>query len=310
MILIGSRALAHYGLKRKCIDWDFLGSQIELDKFKSMASNIVETKHSTVLKIGDDIVEFSIATHFDKTLMMTYGNQTYCFRGMYYEIPDIEGLLAIKQATANHLNREKHFEDINWIHSEFPDIVMDQPLYDHKDWEIETRVKEAKANKHEFFHKYHDVEKLEHDKLHDMIAEMFFDGYPAYKWFVTTDTTPSKEAWVKMSETMKLRRFIEETIVLTLERWYIPKLLKRGVYNPYTKKAFPKMIQTLGEHVIRGLRDEAPFLSEWGKANKELVLNALKPYGKKLVSQDFQKWFYDELLEKRLNGKDTKTEEN
>lgn len=301
MILIGSRALAHHGLKRKCIDWDFIGTEAELSDLKFASNHYIDKEYSTILKIGNEIVEFTLFKLPDAEIRLQRG---FCqdFQSISYFLPTIEDLLSIKEATADFLNREKHFEDINWIYETFPNIKRSEELYLLKHAEIKARVEKSKENKHQFFHKYHDVEKIEHDKLHDMIAELMFEGYPTYKLFVGGDVEVDEVAWNKLPEMMKLRRFIEETLVLTFERWYIPKLLKKGVYNPHTKKKFVMMSGVLAEHVLRGLKDEDPFMSQWGRDNREQVLLAVKAAASGLVYKELPSWFYETLIRMRFNG--------
>lgn len=301
MILIGSRALAHHGLLRKCVDWDFIGSYNELNGLKFLSSHTVEKPYSTILRIGDEIIEFSIAAPEDKLIKIDKENVAFKkVFGWTYDVPTIESLLAIKAATAQFLNREKHFEDINWIYKSFPLIKTDLDLYNAKRAEIDERVKLSANNKYQFFHKYHHVEKIEHDKLHDMISEMLFTGYPTYKLFVSGDTEVSFKAWSNLSHALKLSRFIEETLVLTLERWYIPKLMKHGVHNPKIKANFVHMSSVLCEHVLRGLKDEDEFMSQWGRDNREQVMLAVKKYAEKLISLPFPQWFTDELYRMRF----------
>lgn len=299
MILIGSRALAQYGLSRKCVDWDFIGTESELASLKKQAQHYISKEYSTILKIDNHIVEFSLYKEVDDLIKINCRVSKF---DLSISIPTIPSLLAIKEATADFLNREKHFEDINWIYEKFPDIRRDEDLYHAKRTEIANRIAEATENKYQFFHKYHDVEKIEHDKLHDMIAELLFEGYPTYKLFVEGDVEVSEEAWNRLPEVMKLRRFIEETLVLTFERWYIPKLLKKGIYNPHTKKKFVMMSGVLAEHVLRGLKDEDPFMSQWGRDNRDKVLLGVKAAASSLVTtKELPKWFYETLMRMRFN---------
>lgn len=304
MILIGSRALKHYGLSRKCVDWDFIGSINELNGLKFLSSHTLEKSYSTILRIGDEIIEFTIAKPEDKLIKIDKENVSFNkVFGWTYDIPTIESLLSIKEATADFLNREKHFEDINWIYSKYPGLKKDEDLYHAKRSEIGERVALSTNNKYQFFHKYHDVEKIEHDKLHDLVAGLlFYDAYPTYKLFVVGDTEVSEKAWNNLSEDTKIRRFAEETLVLTLERWYIPKLLKHGVHNPKIKQNFVHMSSVLCEHVLRGLKDEDPFMSQWGRDHRERVVKAVNAYAGMLVSKRFPKWFYDELYQMRFKN--------
>lgn len=300
MILIGSRALAHYGLKRKCIDWDFIGSEKELEELKFVSDFFITKEHSTIFKIGPEIIEFTLSKEIDSGIVVQ-GPKKYFSHFLFYQVPTIQSLLAIKEATADFLNREKHFEDINWIYKTFPDIKGDEDLYRAKHLEIKTRIKTAKARKFEFFHKYHNIETIEHDKLHDMVSSILDFGVPTYHLFVTEDTKISEEHWNKLPEILKLRRFIEETLVLTLERWYIPQLLKNGVHNPHTKKRFVHMAGVLAEHTIRGLRDENPCMRNWAKDNQERIKLSVNNFADILIKTPFPKWFNETLLRIRLN---------
>ena len=317
MILIGSRALNEYiPLNRVMHDWDFLMSQEELDKFNKQYSEFLvkKTNSSFIYDIKGSIVEITNPenlTYSDKILLRAkYKSVVETPFGSWF-LPTVQVLYDLKKATAECIDEPKHKYDQQLIEVNYQ-VDKNSGFYNLRLEETKERI--AKSNKvmYDFFHKYHIPEYVLHDRLHDMLADLLSLSMPTYKRITVAETDVSEELFNKLTHEQKVSLMVEESLVLNLERWFVPQMVEKGInhrlidmfYN--NNEAMPTY--KILKHVnLTGLKGEAKYITDFGKANffeieKEWqqAKNTIKSKG------GFPSSFYDELFKLREDYKQGK----
>lgn len=310
MVLIGSIALNfHIPLNRQIHDWDLIGTEYQLVVFnKKWGKFLVKsTDYSYIYDIDGEIVEIRNPQYLDKTdNVMLNSEYNYFFDTKFGEccIPDLHALYDIKKATIAYNNEPKHLHDFDLIKSKIG-IQVDNWFFKERLEETRKRHENSREKLHDFFHKYHIPEYVLHDRLHEMLANLLDINIPTYKHITTAETDISEELFNKLSHEQKVSLMVEESLVLNLERWFIPQMVENGInhklidffYN--NNEAMPTYL--ILKHVnLTGLKGEAQFITDFGKANFFEIEKSWIAAKEKIKSKGgFPGWFYNELFSLR-----------
>jgi hypothetical protein len=318
MILIGSRALNHYmDLNRPMHDWDFIMDEYELTTFDSLYKHykVKETNYSIIYDIQGNIVEIRNPKNLDPTDKELLELNQYC--GEFYTetpflcravVPKIQFLYDIKKSTKLCIDEPKHSHDLNLIEKHF-DIHLETNFFKRRLAETKERTDKSNKVKYDFFHKYHIPEYVLHDRLHDMIADLLDMNYPTYKRITVADTDISEELFNKLTHEQKISLMMEESLVLNLERWFIPQMVENGInyrlidkfYN--NNEAMPTYL--ILKHVcVKGLKGEADYITKFSRLHFfEIEKEWIKAKEKIKSKKGFPTWFFNELFELRKQYK-------
>lgn len=327
MILVGSKALAAYiTVSRPLHDMDLWMSTIEYAEFRSkyISYLVKETPGSYIYDFGNEIVEIKVEDQFELTDRLIYNRAvdskiylSTCF-GVCY-LPDIQILYDMKCATEACIKEWKHSFDRILMKNKYFYLQENTELYKMRLQETKDRLDLSRKNKYAFFHKtsYKDEkiatipEYVVHDKLHEMIADLIGLKIPSYIKTINGDTETVKELWDKLPYDEKVSLMAEESLVLALERWFIPQMVENGInyrllnkfYN--NNEAMPTYM--ILKHVnLVGLKGEQDYVTQFGKDNFNKIETKWIEYKDKIkVNGGFPTWMYDEIFlarDKYRNG--------
>lgn len=311
MILIGSQALNMYlPVGRKMHDWDFIMTHSELQDFhvKYKKYHVKETEYSLLYDIDGTIVE----VRNPKTLEFTdeeliKHEEVFDVKDSRFgkvSIPDIQKLYDIKKSTALYIDEPKHWHDVKLIEDNFT-VDTKTGFFELRSFETRDRVAKSTKVKYDFFHKYHIPEYILHDRLHDMIAELLDIPLATYKRTISADVERSEELFNKLTHNQMVSLMVEESLVLNLERWFIPQNVENGInyrliemfYN--NNEAMPTYL-ILKHCNVTGLKGEAKWVTDFSKANFFEIENAWIVAKEKIRAKGgFPDWFFNELFEQR-----------
>lgn len=311
MILIGSKALNfHVKVDRIQHDWDIIGDESEvsffLEKWKKFL--VKETNYSYVFDIENNIIELRNPISFaqtDKDLINFQRRFSIVETNFgIFRVPNIQVLYDIKKSTHLCIDNLKHRNDTILIENNF-DILQDTLFFKTRLRETRERISKENKVKHEFFHKYHLPEYIQHDRLHDMLADLLNINLPTYKRITTSEVEISETLFNKLDHSQKIDLMVEESLVISLERWLIPQFVENGINHTLIKswgnnnEAMPTYL--LLKHVcLTGLKGEAKYITDFSKDNFFEIEKRWVSYKKKIEEKKgFSNWFYDELFSLR-----------
>jgi hypothetical protein len=219
-------------------------------------------------------------------------------------------LYDIKRSTAECIPEYKHKHDLKVMQEAFKFTNEFNSLFYLRRLE-ETKTRTEKSNKamYDFFHKYHIPEYIVHDRLHEMIADLLDISMPTYKRTIVGDVTTTPDLFAKLTHEQKVSLAVEESLVLGLERWFIPQMVENGInykliehfYN--NNEAMPTY-KILKHVCITGLKGEADYVMESSRANFfEIEKEWIKAKEKIKAKGGFPSWFFVELFELRKRYK-------
>lgn len=317
-ILIGSRALnAYVPVNRIMHDWDFYMNHVELANFNKKYKQFLvkETTWSCVYDINGEIVEIrnpgtlaETDLHFFKyqDTFITEVKTPFEFDA---KVPPLRILHDVKKATLDHIKEPKHEWDLGLIKKQFNHTLPDTQFYRTRSKEIGERVKNSSAKKFEFFHKYHIPEYILHDRLHDMYTDLLQLPMATYKRITTAETDIAEELFNKLTHVQKISLMVEESLVLALERWFIPRMIEDGINYKLVdmfdnnNEAMPTYL-ILKHCCITGLKGEAEYITGFARANFFEIEKEWRVAKAKIkADRGFPVWFYDELFVLRAKYK-------
>jgi hypothetical protein len=319
MILIGSRALNHYvPLERKMHDWDFLMTREEHIEFhQSNYKNWVKTtNYSHIYDIDGEIVEIRNPEFLDPTdwelIFFVEGKEISTPFGDA-EIPNLQLLYDIKKSTYECVKEHKHKYDLELIEKNSI-VFQDTDFYSRRLAEIQVRTKVDSKNKYDFFHKYHIPEYIIHDRLHEMIADLLDLSLPTYVRTIIGSTETCPDLYNKLTHEQKVSLMVEESLVLSLERWFIPQMIENGINYKLIDMFYNNNEAMPTYHILKhvnlvGLKGEADYVVNFGKENFfEIEKGWIKAKETIRSKGGFPNWFFNELFELRdkyRNGEKT-----
>jgi hypothetical protein len=320
VLLVGSKALQTYmPLGRIIHDWDLWMSEFEYNQFLETHKEylVKETPGSSLFDIYGTIAEIKRESQFATTDWIIWNESL--FSSKYVEtpfgkarVPDIQIIYDMKAATYQCIPEWKHKYDKELIEKRYP-ISADTKLYRDRLAETYRRVEESKKNKHSFFHRssYQEEkiatipEYIVHDKLHEMIADLIGKPIPTYVRMIKGDVEINVEAFRNLTYAQKIDLMVEESLVLALERWFIPQMVENGI----NYKLIPKFYSNneaspsylLLKHVnIKGLKGEHPEIVQFGRDNfAEIEKKWIWCKDQIRGNGGFPQHFYNELFDLR-----------
>ena len=252
LVLVGSRALAFRApeaLNRRPLDFDFICSGDACrefllafgDKVKS-ESAYSPSKNKIIVK-GKSIIEFEISAPNSSTesFIELVKKDDDSLRTDFGLIPHINLLFTLKKS--HRYVKSPHFYKTFCDYHKLKAAGCKSDKYN--DWlklrETETYAtqKYPKLNmgKKEFFDENTFDYKLQHDDIHEALANELLGGFgkPTYKYYGEPgeEVKSSKKIFFECAEEIQIRGCIEEVMVLACERSLYPfpnKLTERQAY--------------------------------------------------------------------------------
>lgn len=311
MLVVGSRALTTFvKLDRVTHDWDIWMSSSEYKDFtwKFPNSHIKSTKSSHLHEINREIFEIKTEDMFDPSDRLIF-ERAYT-KGRHSPIgtlviPDIQTLFDIKASTAQVIDEPKHKYDTVLMLKSYPELKMNTALYEMRLQETQERFNKSTRVKYDFFHKYHIPEYIVHDYLHGVIAQCLQIGLPTYRRITTSDVEISEDLFNQLTHEQKISLMVEESLVLALERWFIPQNVENGINYKLIEKFYNNneampTYSILKHCCITGLKGEKEYITGFGRnyffeIEKAWIAakSQIKTYG------GFPAEFYDKLFKVR-----------
>lgn len=303
MLLIGSTVQDYVRGKTDFVDF---GKKKDIDILTSFSDAVYFLKNHPELKIKRASQHFLVCSDGSETvdLLLTpsdsvdadklISNDRVKYRKYYLSVPSMGLLNDIY--VSNYLARKQlSYEDIFT-----PD---GSEIYDYQytlDRVEETRKRIAsKKEKEAFFHKHAKLpEHIEHDLLHEIVADAFSLDKPTYKKFVTENATDVKEdQWNKLMHFEKISRCVEETTVIYLERSYVPSCIRNKKRMPLNYKMLARAI----DHVnVKGLKDQPDYITEFGRANQEEISKQIHAYIYRVLNHYLLRTLIVDMIEGHL----------
>lgn len=321
MILIGSRALQHYiPLNRIIHDWDFMMDFAEFEQFNEFYGQfLIKTVNHTHLyeipKLG--IVEILVKSGFkpsDHILWEKSKTNGITTPFGVAQVPSFYMLYEMKRATAEFINEPKHHYDLSVMKSLLVDYDNScANFYSLRYSEIKDRIEKSEKVKYDFFHKYHIPEYIKHDYLHEVIADLVDIKLPTYQKITCADTDIAEELFDKLTHQEKISLMVEESLVLALERWFVPQMVENGI-NFKLLEIFDNNNEGLPTYkilkhcCITGLKGEAEYITKFSRDNFfEIETNWIKYKAIIKEKGGLPSNFYDMLFKIREDYKQGKT---
>lgn len=321
MLLVGSRALLTYlPLNRVLHDWDIWMSDSEFSEFNTKYKEFMvkSTNKSTLFDINGEIVEIKTPSQFEPTDEEIYHESLWSKNQIETpfgkcRVPSIQLIHDMKAATAEFVSEWKHNYDLKLIEKHY-EIQKESSLYLQRLAETEKRVNASKKNKHSFFHRNQVMEEkiatipeyIEHDRLHELITNAIGEHkLPTYKRITTADTDIAEELFNNLTYSQKIDLMVEESLVLALERWFIPQMVEKGINAQlipmfYRNNEASPSYRLLHHTCIKGLKGEAPYITAFARENFN-VIEKKWIWAKQRIylNEGFPQHFYNELFELR-----------
>jgi len=318
MLVVGSKALEYYIKPDRIIhDLDLWMSDSEFNTFNDKYKEymVKATPSAILFDIKGSVVEVKPKSKFAPTDRKiwdrSYQESIFTPYGIVF-VPDIQTIYDMKAATAQCIHEWKHTYDLALIEKNFI-IQRDTALYTERLYETRTRIELSKKNKYKFFHKnQYEEQKIAmipeyiiHDNIHYMIADLIDQNIPTYEKTINGDTETDLEMFKALPYELKVSLMAEESLVLALERWFIPQMVENGI----SYKLIPRFYSnneasptySLLKHVnIKGLIGEEPEIVQFGRDNFAEIEKAWVAMKAKILKRGgFPQWFYDEIVEAR-----------
>lgn len=318
MLVVGSKALEHYiKLDRIVHDIDLWMDDYEFGIFLNIYEQYIvkDTPHAVLFDIKGQIVEVTPESRFSPTDRKIFNakhkEMIFTPYGEAF-VPSIQMIYDMKAATAECIHEWKHPYDRNLIEKNFK-IKRDTALYTERLYEIQVRIELSKKNKYSFFHKNaHQETKIAtipeyviHDNIHYMIADLIDLNIPTYEKTINGDTETDLEMFRALPHELKVSLMAEESLVLALERWFIPQMVENGI----SYKLIPKFYSNneasptyaLLKHVnVKGLIGEEAEIVQFGRDHFNEIEQAWVIMKNKIKAKGgFPQWFYNEIFEAR-----------
>lgn len=325
-VLVGSQALRYYihNLDRVTHDWDIWFSDADFEVFQKMHEKelVKKTEKHSIYEIDKEIFEVKSYSQlwetdkeiFDNTpagpdnILLKWIGPINC--RLY--VASKADLYYMKLTTIPFVNEPKHQHDLALMfkHNILPGHA-DLDFINRRKKETQEHFEKEKKVKYDFFHKYHIPEYIVHDNLHVIIADLLDISIPTYQRITTAETDIAEELFNKLTHEQKISLMVEESLVLALERWFIPQMVENGINyklvdNFYVNNEGFATYNILKHCCITGLKGEAEYIVNFSRANffeieKEWQAAKLKIKAKGGFPQSFFNELFD-LRKKYRNG--------
>lgn len=328
MLLVGSKALQSYmPLDRVIHDWDIWMSGQEYNDFMQKYKQylVKETTKSSIFDINGNIVEVKLEHNFEPTdqeiwhLSLWSKNEIETPYGKC-RVPSIQHIYDMKAATAAYIPEWKHNYDKEQIKKHY-EVENNTELFQRRLEETRIRVETSKMNKKSFFHRTKVMEEklatipeyIEHDRLHDLITSLVGEhSMPMFKRITTADTDIAEELFNNLNYAQKIDLMVEESLVLALERWFIPQMIENGINSKlipmfYSNNEASPSYRLLHHTCIKGLKGEAEYITSFARENFNIIEKKWIWAKSRIYNNNgFPDWFYTELFDLREKYKQGK----
>lgn len=233
MLIVGSLAAKANGidLGRPCGDVDIITSFDRMMEFVDQAP--AGSRHDWLkrgkwaLHTPERIYEFELTDDFESARWL---HALYNKRGQTFTVAPTEALLALKLSHRYKKNSPHFYKTMRDIHTLrarglYGVAPVLQPWF--KQRELETydySHPDLTVDKGDFFKKTEDFYVYDHDDIHLTVSEHVHKPVPVYNHYLADGESVKCDImkWTKLPFHMKLRAGMEESMVLALERVYVP----------------------------------------------------------------------------------------
>lgn len=268
-LLIGSRSLStHVSLDRDPADWDILIRPSLFESLKLLyPCRWLRDDHYYMMFQGEAIELHVVPTESSSSnadllniaALHNYPTIQTPIGLMYNACKSMHKLL--KLSSYGILHKHKNYRDLDLlIHTDvlWPDLLK------------KRRAETLNRSKREAFFKDNVSRFIAHDTLHCWVAEALKLSQPTFRSLVSDEVQVSREIFESTSFTIQSSAFVEEAMVLALERWFIPNVRKHNVFRLWDKylqasTSQDPCIRWLDRLCCEGaLLDHPQWLAQWG----------------------------------------------
>jgi hypothetical protein len=263
MLLIGSKSLVtHVNLDRQPADWDLIVSPRSFNDLKNRYQQI----RSNFIFIEDQLIELHLAEFGSSN-----GSLLDIAQREHYPLIDTPVGLAHNACLSMHKLLKLSSHDILFKHKNYRDLkLLDDVEIKWPDL-LEKRRQETQArNAKRMFFADRVTRYVDHDLIHSWVAQALGLSQPTFASVVVDGVAVSPSLFAKASDHVQLLCLVEETLALSLERWFIPNVSRRNVFWLWDKLL---QAQTSQDPCIRwldklccagALHNHPDWLAQWG----------------------------------------------
>ena len=284
-VLIGSKALEFYGRLRgrQALDFDLLVEEGDGGFFKK--ENFRFDIHLTNKKEEPTTKEIFL-------LCKELSNKTVIIPHYGEVLVAPLSILKVLKLSSLPLDKAKHYWDLKNLEDvELSSTMMD--LVKRREQETKNR-----REKEEFFNKTSVFRIMDHDRLHE-----FVNPSPVYLKIINHATQPQEDKFNLLTLQEKNQIIFEECLVLSLERWLIPKMVALPYMSEYLGDKFletsfsndPALIWLSRLSLDNKVLDNPLWISSYIRENYEDILTLINKDWNKSVCQ-LPESFWKEVL--------------
>lgn len=284
MLLVGSHALAYYGrLKgRNPDDFDLL-TTANAHGVRTIKGIKYDFHSTTKDETTKKIYELCQVMDLPSVSIPLWGE---------VKVAPLE-ILKVLKISSVPTDKAKHLWDL----SSLEDILLNQDMIQLAKERLQETQDRLKKDK--FFNQYDVFRIMDHDELH-----AYVNAVPSYLKIVENSVEPQKHKFESLTTEEKNRIVFEECLVLSLERWLIPKM----VAIPQASEAFaqkflsvekssdPALIWLSRLSIDSKVKDNPWWISAYICKNFESVHNFVKAHWEPTV-QSLPPSFWTRVLE-------------
>lgn len=283
-LLIGSRSLVtHIPLDRIPADWDVIVSPelFESLKQKHPYRPLGDNHYSMV--IAKELIELHVIQHNS-----TSSNADLFKIAYSHEYPTIATPVGrlfnaclsmhklLKLSSYNILHKHKNYRDLDLLdHVEikWPDLLE------------KRRAETLARTRREAFFKSNVTRFVAHDDIHWWLSQALGLACPTFKHLVDKEVLVSQDTFLRSKIDIQCRALVEEAMALSMERWFIPNVVKQNVFRLWDRflraeTSQDPCIRWLDKLCCEGaIQDHPAWLARWGNDHygelKQLMQSSL-----------------------------------
>lgn len=318
MVVVGSKALeTYFPIERIAHDWDLWMDNVEYQSFKQLYSMffIKEVGNNAIFDFKHTVVEVKIMLNSSETDRIIFYGSNLIGKTMETPwgsafVPSLQNLHDMKRSTALCIDEPKHHHDLKLMYQKTCYLENNNTiLFEMRLKETRDRLAASRKVKFDFFHKYHIPEYILHDNLHEVIAKLLNISIPTYQRITVAETDIAEELFNKLTHEQKISLMVEESLVLGLERWFIPQMVENGInfrlIDLFDSNSESSPTYLILKHCcITGLKGEAEYITNFSRTNFFEIEKAWQAAKSVIKSKNgFPVDFYNQLFEIRAKYK-------
>lgn len=318
LYLVGSHALKHYGvdLGRPLGDVDLFSDRpIKYDNLQGLhLTKVKDTEKGEIYQLlfcSDIVIDLFHKNLWDTDrlfLNSIHGEhkkiniKSYIFSVI---VAPKEVLYIMYKTTAEVYKDEKSVRDFETIQKAWPNFSYRHELYTQRLKETQDYYDKTKK---QFFEQHGVRQFIDHDKIHQMVSNMYgYNSYtPKYKLILKSQESTEIDInkFKEMSNNTRISILAEEVVTLLFERYFIYNTVTKGFKDSYVKAFFNNgkhsITNQLVHHVCeRGLRGEHPEIIDFAGRNVLEIKKEVNRIKKQLKGKPLPTWFLEELEQAR-----------